>query len=99
MLQNGCLPTGKVPPLSRMSSNINMASEIWTLMNPSGILRDVELNMKPKPKSHGSTLEGTRSDHLIYSAVNSTKLPLCCVILKRRTQKGEVRVFFKFQYF
>jgi len=33
-----------------------MASEIWTLMNPSEILGDVELNMKLKPKGHGSML-------------------------------------------
>jgi len=29
MLQNGCLPTSKAPSLSHVSSNINMASEIW----------------------------------------------------------------------
>jgi len=48
-----------------------MASDIWTL-NPSGTLGDVKLNMKPKPKGHESTLEETRPDHLINSAVIST---------------------------
>jgi len=41
-------------------------------------------NMTPKPKGHGSTLEETWPNYLIYSAVTSTKLPLCCIILKRR---------------
>jgi len=53
-------------------------------MDPSGILLDIELNKKPKPKGRESTLEETRPDHLMYSAVTSTKLPLCCIILKRR---------------
>jgi len=38
----GCLLTGKAFSLSHVSSNINMVSEIRTLMNPSEILRDVE---------------------------------------------------------
>jgi len=42
-------------------------------MNPSGILRDVEMNEKPKPKGHGSTLEETQPE---ITAVTSTKLPL-----------------------
>jgi len=42
MLQNGRFLTGKAPSLSHVSSKINMASEIWTLMDPSGILRDVK---------------------------------------------------------
>jgi len=29
MLQNDCLPTGKVLHLSHVSSNINMALEMW----------------------------------------------------------------------
>jgi len=52
MLLNGCFLTGKVPSLSHVSSNIDMALEIWTLMNPSGILCDVELNMKSKTNGH-----------------------------------------------
>jgi len=42
VLQNGRLPTGKALSLSQVSININMASEICTLMNPSGILCDIE---------------------------------------------------------
>jgi len=42
MLQNGRLPTGTVHFVSHVSSNIDAASNIWTLMDPSGILRDVE---------------------------------------------------------
>jgi len=42
MLLNGYLRTGKALSLSYMSSNINMASEIWTLMDLSGILCDIE---------------------------------------------------------
>jgi len=64
------------------------------LRNPYGILGDVELN------SHGSTLEETRPDHLIYSALTSTNLSLCCVILKIwKTTKGRNVFFWKFQYF
>jgi len=37
----GRLPTGKAFSSSHVSSSVNMASEIWTLMNLSGILRDV----------------------------------------------------------
>jgi len=87
MLQNGFLHTGKVSSLSHMSSNINMVSEIWTLVTHSGILCDIELNKKPKPKGYGYTSEGTMSAHVIYSAVNSTKLLLRCVIQKRRELK------------
>jgi len=60
MLLNGCLPTGKALFLYHVSNNINMASEIWTLMNPSGILRDVKQNKKPKLKGHGASLESSR---------------------------------------
>jgi len=42
MLQNGRLPTGEVLSLFHVSSNTNMASEISTLMDPSGILCDAE---------------------------------------------------------
>jgi len=38
------LSTGKALLLTHMSSNINMASEIRSLKDPSGILRDVKLN-------------------------------------------------------
>jgi len=37
---------------------------------------NVELNKKPKSKGHGSTLEETWPDYVIYSAVTSTKLPM-----------------------
>jgi len=41
--RNGSLLTGKALFLSHVSSCVNMASEkIWTLMNSSGILRDVK---------------------------------------------------------
>jgi len=36
-----------------------MASKIKTLMTPSKIIRDIELNMKLKLKGHGSTLKET----------------------------------------
>jgi len=42
MQQNSRLPTGKALSLSHMSSNIDMALEIWNLMDLSGILSDVE---------------------------------------------------------
>jgi len=68
-----CL-TCKAFSLFYASNYINMASEIWTLMNPSGIiLRDVKWNKKLKPKGHGSTLEETRPDCLIYSIVTATE--------------------------
>jgi len=73
-----------------------MASWILILMSTSGILRNVELNMKPKPKGYESTLEKTRPNHLNYSAVTSTKLPICNVILKgwRRKKKEKWVVVF-----
>jgi len=46
-----------------------MASEIWTLMDLSGTLRDVEWNIKTKPKDHESTLEETWTNHVICSTV------------------------------
>jgi len=73
-----------------------MASKIWTLMNPSETLHDVEWNMKPKPKGRASMLEETRQVHPIYSAVTSTKLPSCCIILKRRTKRRNAGFFSKF---
>jgi len=36
-----------------------------------------------KPKGHGSTLEEMRPDYAVSRVVIATKLPLCCVILKR----------------
>jgi len=42
MLQNGHWPTGKALSLSYVSNNTNMASKIWTVMNPSGIPCDVK---------------------------------------------------------
>jgi len=42
MQQNGRLPNGNALSLSHVSSNTNMASEIWTLMDQSGILREVK---------------------------------------------------------
>jgi len=42
MLHKGHLLTGKALFLSHLSNNINMASEIWTLLNPSGIHQDVK---------------------------------------------------------
>jgi len=59
-----------------------MASEIQTLKNPSGMLCDVKLNLKKQLKGRGSTLEETRLDHAIRSAITATKLLLCCIILK-----------------
>jgi len=41
MLPNG-LSSGKVLPLYHVRSNINMASEIRTFMDSSGILRDTK---------------------------------------------------------
>jgi len=41
-------------------------------MNPSGILCDIELNMKLKQKGHWSMLKETWRDYLIYGAVTST---------------------------
>jgi len=55
MPQNGCLPTSKAISLSHVSVNTNMASKVWTLMDPSGILGDIEFNKKQKPNDHGST--------------------------------------------
>jgi len=80
---NGGLTNGKALYLSHVSSNMNMASEFWTLMDPSGILCDVELSIKTKLNGHRSTLEETRTNQVIFSAVTSTKYPLCCTILKR----------------
>jgi len=42
MLQHGRLLTGKAFSLSYVSSNIYMALDIQTLINPSRILRDVK---------------------------------------------------------
>jgi len=54
---------------------------------------------KTTTKGHGSTLEEMRPNHAISSAVTSTKLPLCRVILKRRrrttTTKMRNVVFFE----
>jgi len=57
-------------------------------MNPSGILHNIELNKKPKPKGHEFTLEGMQPDHVIYSVVTFTKLPLCCVNLKKKNNNN-----------
>jgi len=36
-----------------------------------------------KPKVHGSTLEETQPDCAVSSTLTATKLPLCCIILKK----------------
>jgi len=47
---------------------------------------------KKLPKSHKSTMERTRPDHAISSAVTFTKLPPCYVILKRTTTTTKRRI-------
>jgi len=70
-----------------------MVSEIWTSMNPSEILRDVELNKyKTKPKGHGSKWQKMRTDHAISSAVTSTKLLLCCIIQNRKLRRTTTKM-------
>jgi len=54
--------------------------------------------MKPKPKDHGPTLEKTQQDHLIFSAVTSPKLPLCCVILKKNKTTTKTRKLFFWKF-
>jgi len=39
-------------------------------------------------------LEETRPDHVIFSSVIATKLPLCCIIWKKN--KSEICGFLKF---
>jgi len=52
VLGNGHLLTGKALSLIHVSSIINMASDlIWNLMNPSEILRDVEIFMTQEQMS------------------------------------------------
>jgi len=41
-MRNGCLPHDNALSLSLVNSIINMELELWTLMNLSGILCDVE---------------------------------------------------------
>jgi len=59
-LLNGYLLTGKVLTLSHLSSNINMASEIRTLMTCLEYFVMLSRIKKKKPKGHGSTLEEMR---------------------------------------
>jgi len=61
------LPTGNSLSLSHVSNNINIEPEIWTLMNPPGILRDVEWNKKPKPK--GLNLRWKKRGRIIYLSI------------------------------
>jgi len=52
---------------------LRLESEIWTLMDPSEILCDVESNKKTM-KCHGYMLKETQLDHAGSSAVTATKL-------------------------
>jgi len=86
MLWNCHLLTGKVLSLSHVISNINMASEIRTLKDSSGILY-IKKSKTKQNKTGGSSKEVTWPDHAISNAVTSTKLLLCCINLKKKKKK------------